>query len=78
MKTKKIIISLLIICLLAIVLAIVIPFYNSYKFENYGKKELLDYLTNITDENKKQEEINSALEKGWIEESDLKANKTTY
>lgn len=64
--------SLIVIIFVAIILAIFIPIYNSYKFEQSGKKELIDYLTNIPEKEKRQEEINNALEKGWITESDLK------
>ena len=73
MKNKLYIkLSLILIIFIAIILAIFIPIYNSYIFENNGKKELIDYLTNIPEEEKRQEEINNALEKGWITESDLK------
>lgn len=61
--------TILIVC--AISFAIFIPFYNSKKFDNYGKEDLINYLNSITDYELKQSEINKALEKGWITEKDL-------
>ena len=49
-----------------------IPFHNSKEFDNYGKEELIQYLNNIEDEQRKKEEIDNAIEKGLITENDLK------
>lgn len=68
----KILVFLIILTIIAIALAIFIPFYNSKEFNDYGKQELIQYLNNITDEQTKKEEIDSAIEKGWITEEDLK------
>lgn len=71
-KLIKVIIALITLCIFAIILAVGIPLYNSYKFENYDKEELIKYLTGIEEEGKRQEEIEKALKNGWITEKDLK------
>lgn len=74
MKNKKIlIISLIIIILVAIVITIIKPFYDSKVFEDIGKDEIIEHLKNIDNSEQKQKEINETIEKGWITEKD--ANK---
>lgn len=48
MKNKKIIIiALIIVIIVAVGLAIVRPFYDSYIFDSIGKEELIEHLKNI-------------------------------
>lgn len=68
----KILIFVIILIIIAVALAIFIPFHNSKEFDNYGKEELIQYLNNIEDEQRKKEEIDNAIEKGLITENDLK------
>ena len=68
----KILIFVIILIIIATALAIFIPFHNSKVFDDYGKEELIQYLNNIEDEQIKKEEIDNAIEKGWITENDLK------
>lgn len=71
MKNKKIlIISLIIIILVAIVITIIKPFYDSKVFEDIGKDEIIEHLKNIDNSEQKQKEINETIEKGWITEKD--------
>ena len=68
----KILIFVIILIIIAVALAIFIPLRNSKVFDDYGKEELIQYLNNIEDEQRKKEEIDNAIEKGWITENDLK------
>ena len=68
----KILIFVIILIIIAVALAIFIPLRNSKEFDNYGKEELIQYLNNIEDEQRKKEEIDNAIEKGLITENDLK------
>lgn len=68
----KILIFVIILIIIAVALAMFIPLRNSKVFDDYGKEELIQYLNNIEDEQRKKEEIDNAIEKGWITENDLK------
>lgn len=63
---------ILIIIPVAIVVSIIMPYYDSYRFKNSFKDEFIEYLMSIEDEERKNEEINSAIEKGWINKKDIK------
>jgi len=69
MKNKKmLIISLIIITLIIMILIIVKPFYDSNVFDKVGQDELIEQLRKIEDINLRQQEIEKAIEKGWITE----------
>ena len=62
---------ILIIIAVAIIVSIIMPYYDSYRFENSFKDEFIEYLMSIEDEERRKQEINSAIEKGWINEKDI-------
>lgn len=69
MKNKKmLIISLIMITLIIMILIIVKPFYDSNAFDKVGQDELIEQLRKIEDINLRQQEIERAIEKGWITE----------
>lgn len=62
MKNKKfIIIALIIIIVLAILMGILKPVYDSYVFKRYGHEDLIKYIQNIEDDEQRKNEIEKAL-----------------
>lgn len=69
MRNKKvIIIALLVVIIIAVGVIIIKPFYDSKKFEDMEREELIEYLENIKDVTQKQNKIKEAIEKNWITE----------